>query len=296
MPTLEPGQYFYSDFESPVVENGVRITPTVTINEYQNSTWQVWVDADGNGRSVRTIDPTLHFYSEADRAAWVAAGSPASPLFPQPSPQTFDHSSNLSGQDAGAAGIIDASTLPTDTPSLEAVLASGRFNGQLRFPPLCQSEACTVVAGATALLQGPDVGATPALRSALFEVLSQVPGVTNLGNITDKGGQTGIGLMFSHTTPAYVATYRCVDGALQATPGAGPTVSLQWPTSTTSLEFIIDPDTTAVIGTQRVTTPDTQSIPNTCPGAREKQETYFLPPIWVNVLSQGVVDSMTSTP
>ena len=292
VPTLAPGQYFYSDFEIPVASNGVRITPTTTINEYQNSTWQVWVNADGNGRYVRTTDPTVHFYSEADRAAWLAAGSPSSPL-----PQGFDHSSSiLSGQGAGAAGIIDASTLPTDAPSLEAVLASGRFNGQLRFPPPCQSEACTVVAGATALLQGPDVGATPALRSALFKVLAQVPGVTNLGNVTDKGGQTGIGLMFSHTIPAYVATYHCVDGALQATSGAGPTVSLQWPASTTSLEFVIDPDTTAVIGTQRVITPDTQSIPNACPGARETQETYFLPPIWVNVLSQGVVDSLTSTP
>lgn len=296
VPALAPGQYFYTDFEIPAPYNGVRITPTSTINEYQNTTWQVWVDADGNGRLVRTIDPTLHFYSEADRAAWVAAGSPASPFPPQPSPQTFDISSNLSGQGAGAASVIDASTLPTDTASLEAVLASGRFNGQLRFPPLCQSEACAVVAGATALLQGPDVGATPALRRALFKVLAQVPGVTNLGNVTDKGGQTGIGLMFSHTTPAYVATYHCVDGALQATSGAGPTVSLQWPASTTSLEFVIDPDTSAVIGTQEVTTPDTQSIPNACPGAREKQETYSLPPIWVNVLSQGVVDSMTSTP
>jgi hypothetical protein len=296
VPPLAPGQYFYSDFEIPAVDSGVRITPTSTINEYQNTTWQFWIDADGNGRSVRTIDPTLHFYSEADRAAWVAAGSPASPFPPQPSPQTFDISSNLSGQGAGAASIIDASTLPTDAADLEAVLASGRLNGQLRFPPLCQSEACAVAAGATALLQGPDVGATPALRSALFEVLAHVPGVTNLGNVTDKGGRAGIGLMFSHMTPAYVATYHCVDGALQATSSAGPTVSLRWPASTTSLEFVIDPDTSAVISTQEVTTPDTQSIPNACPGAREKQETYSFPPIWVNVLSQGVVDSMTSTP
>ncbi len=246
-------------------------------------------------RFAPLIPPCISTARQTERHGWRQV-RPHPRCLPNPPHRLLTTRRTCPGQDAGAAGIIDASTLPTDTPSLEAVLASGRFNGQLRFPPLCQSEACTVVAGATALLQGPDVGATPALRSALFEVLSQVPGVTNLGNITDKGGQTGIGLMFSHTTPAYVATYRCVDGALQATPGAGPTVSLQWPTSTTSLEFIIDPDTTAVIGTQRVTTPDTQSIPNTCPGAREKQETYFLPPIWVNVLSQGVVDSMTSTP
>jgi hypothetical protein len=296
VPTLAPGQYFYSDLEIPVVDYGVRITPTSTINEYQNSTWQVWVNADGNGRSVRTIDPTLQFFSEADRAAWVAAGSPASPFPTQPSPQTFVISPNTPGSAAGPAGIIDASTLPTDSASLETVLASGRFNGQLRFPALCQSEACAVVAGATALLQGPDVGATPALRSALFEVLAHVPGMANLGNVTDKGGQAGIGLMFSHTTPAYVATYHCVSGALQANSDGGPAVSLQWPASTTSLEFVIDPDTTAVIRTQVVTTPDTQSIPNTCPGAPQKQETYSHPPIWINVLSQGVVDSMSSTP
>jgi hypothetical protein len=190
---------------------------------------------------------------------------------------------------------MDASNLPTDPPSLERVLASGRFSGQQRFPQLCQTETCAVVAGAASLLQGPDIGATPALRSALFEVLARVPGMTNLGNVIDKGGQSGIGLMFSQTTPAHMATYHCVSGALQAYTDAGPVVSLQWPTSTTSLEFVIDPDTTAVIGTQQVTTPDTQSIPNACPGAPQKQETYSYPPIWTNVLSQGVVDSTTST-
>ncbi len=119
--------------------------------------------------------------------------------------------------------------------------------------------------------------------------------MTNLGNVTDKGGQAGIGLMFSHTSPAHVAIYHCVNGALQATSDAGRTVSVQWPASTTSLEFVIVPDTTAVIGTQVVTMPDTESIPNTCPGAPQTQETYSHPPIWINVLSQGVVDSRTST-
>jgi hypothetical protein len=293
--TLAPGQYFYSALEIPVTEFGVRITPTSTINEYQNTTWQVWVNGDGNGRAVQTIDPTLHFFSAADRAAWVAAGSPASSFPPSPSPRTLVISPNSPDLSAGPASIMDASNLPTDPSSLEKVLASGRFSGQLRFPQLCQTETCAVVAGAASLLQGPDIGVTPALRSALFEVLARVPGMTNLGNVTDKGGQSGIGLIFSQTTPAHVTTYHCVSGALQLYTDAGPVVSVPWPASTTSLEFVIDPDTTAVIGTQEITTPDTQSIPNSCPGAPQKQETYSYPPIWTNVLSQGVVHSTTST-
>ena len=295
VPGLAPGQYFYSALEIPVVNFGVHLTPTSTINEYQNTTWQVWVNADGNGRAVRTIDPALHFFSAEDRAAWVAAGSPPSPFPPQPSPQTLVVSPNSHDLSAGPASIMDARNLPTDPPSLKKVLASGRFSGQLRFPQLCQTESCAVVAAAASLLQGPDIGATPALRSALFGVLAGVPGMRNLGNVSDKGRQSGSGLMFSQTTPAHMTTYHCVSGALQAYGDQGSGVSVQWPASTTSLEFVIDPNTTAVIGTQQVTTPDTQSIPNRCPGAPQKQETYSYPPIWTNVLSQGVVDSTTST-
>ena len=41
---------------------------------------------------------------------------------------------------------------------------------------------------------------------------------------------------------------------------------------------------------------DVTPEPNTCPGAPQNQETYSFQPIWINVLSQGVVDSMSSTP
>jgi hypothetical protein len=155
---------------------------------------------------------------------------------------------------------------------------------------------CIVVASAVALLQGPDIGATPALRSALFEVLSHVRGVTDLGTVTDKDGQSGIGLSFLEEIPAHTLTIHCASGTTDASMKLGPSVSALMPASSITYEFVVDPQTTAVVGTQEVATPDMQPpLPNACGGGPQPQKDVFVAPQWSGVLSEGTVASETST-
>jgi hypothetical protein len=51
-----------------------------------------------------------------------------------------------------------------------------------------------VFGSAADLLAQPEVGVTPAFRSALYRVMANVPGVQLLGNVTDHSGQSGTGI------------------------------------------------------------------------------------------------------
>jgi hypothetical protein len=311
VPSLGPGQYFYSEIERQTNEIGGSYTPGgPAIEEYLNGTQQTWVNAQGYGQMVITTDPTPQFFTQADRAAWIAAGSPPVPVPPNQLHQVVAITPTWAGG-LSSTPIFHVADLPTDPNALEQVLASGRFTKQLTSSPFCSARSCTVVAAAAALLQGPDIGATPALRSALFEVLAHVPGVADLGTITDDGGETGIGLSFSHTTPANTLETHCATGGSVShsengiivtpaePPTIGPAIPFQVPASTSTLELIIDPDTTSVVGTQETTTPDMQPVPNVCPGQPGYGSTPklgYVAPEWTDVLSEGVVDSDSAVP
>jgi hypothetical protein len=311
VPSLGPGQYFYSDIQTQTNAIGETTRSGRTIHEYLNGTQQTWVNAGGYGRIVTTTNPTPQFFTEADRAAWVAAGSPPAPIPSKELNQVVDVTPTGT-LGTSSAPLFQVADLPTDPSALERVLASGRFNGQLSSSPLCWSSSrdCAVVATAAALLQGPDIGATPALRSALFEVLTHVPGVVDLGTITDKGGQTGIGLSFTHTTPAHSVSVHCATGGVPAhTNGdvhvptqpamVGSAIPVRQPASTTTLEFVINPDTTSVVGTQENVTPDSQPALDVCPdqlgNSGKPQLAFIVPSHWSSVLSEGVVGSASAT-
>ncbi len=311
VPSLGPGHYYYSEIERQTNDIGGSFTPGgPTVHEYLNGTQQTWVNAQGYGRMVITTDPTPQFFTQADRAAWIAAGAPPAPVPPNELHQVVTITPTWAGG-FSATPLFQASDLPKDPTGLEKVLASGRFNSQLTSSPLCTNNACTVLAAAAALLQGPDIGATPELRSALFEVLAHVPGVIDLGTITDKGGQTGLGLSFSHTTPAHTLSVHCASGGVPAhtnSQGAfvptqpanvGPAIPFQQPASTATVELVIDPETTSVIGTQQTITPDTAPMANVCPGQPGyggKPLLGWVAPEWTSVVSEQVVDSDSATP
>ena len=144
-----------------------------------------WIAADGSGRLVETRGEPIWF-GPADKAAWVAAGSPdlrgdpisdtrfgptppgAEPGAPQPWP--------------GSLHYEDLDALPTDVGALRAVIdsraaAGGGANDYPRF---------TVVAD----LLRETVG-TPDLRAALFRVAASLGGVELIGQATDRAGRTG---------------------------------------------------------------------------------------------------------
>jgi hypothetical protein len=311
IPSLGPGQYYYSEIERQTNEiAGSLALGGPEIHEYLNGTQQTWVNAQGYGRMVITTDPTPQFFTKTDRDAWIAAGSPPAPVPPNELHEDVTVTPTWAGG-FSATPLFHVGDLPTDPSALEEVLASGRFNAQLTNSPMCREADCTVVAAAAALLQGPDIGATPGLRSALFSVLAHVPGVVDLGTITDKGDQTGLGLSFSHTTPAHTLSVYCATGGVPAHTNSqgvfvptvpateGPAIPFQQPASTTTLELVIDPDTTSIIGTQQTVTPDMVPAANVCPGQLGyggTPELGWVAPVWTSVVSEQVVGSDTAIP
>jgi hypothetical protein len=244
---------------------------------------------------VVTTDPTPQFFTKAGKAAWEAAGSPPAAVPPNQLSQVVTVTPTWAGGLA-ATQLFQVADLPTDPAALRQVLAAGRYEPQLESGPQCQAMDCVVVASAVALLQGPDIGATPALRSALFELLSHVTGVTDLGTVTDKDGQSGIGLSFLEEIPAHTLTIHCPPGTTDANMDLGPSITASVPSSSITYEFIVDPQTTAVVGTQEVATPNMQPPPpNACPGGPQSQNHVFVAPQWSGVLSEGIVGSETST-
>jgi hypothetical protein len=112
------------------------------------------------------------FLTVADRQSWIAAGRP------QVSPPA----------DSGDLPPRKPLDLPTDPDELYQTLhdkAVGNSNG-------AESEMVTEIGDA---LREQD--ASPALRAALYEVASRIPGIELIGPVTDRIGRHGIAVAYS---------------------------------------------------------------------------------------------------
>lgn len=190
--SLNPGQYAYTEVE--VTE----ATPAAT----EIATLQTWVAADGSGRRVTTTGPTP-------------------PAVPPNEPTTVETFGPGTGSEVnGPIPIYDVSGLPTDPSALAQILNNENHGAQslgtlptgikaLDYVSSCSSATCSLFERAVALLQGPDVGDSPAFRQALFQVLATVPGVQLLGTTTDHAGQSGVGLALVEHQAAGNGTDHC---------------------------------------------------------------------------------------
>jgi hypothetical protein len=229
-----PGQYQYTESVAtyPVCDEDA---PAYCYNLPEQR--QIWIGADGSGRIQETYG-TPSFVTPADRAAWVTHGSPA--LSTAPSDTTF-------GPGTLSDGPQDLSQLPTDPIQLGSMLSARKIEGG---PPGPAEDFAQI----GDLLRETD--ASPALRSALYQVAETIPGVKLLGTITDHDGGSGVGL-------ARVDS----DGE--------------------EFEYVFNPSTSALLGEQ-----DVASVPNAGqPGAAAGTVLN-----WAVYVSSGVVDSLSATP
>lgn len=143
---------------------------------------QVWVTNDGSGRLEQNyFDPS--FPSAADRAAWAADGSPESDGMPSIL-QDVD-----SAQKPGQLSP-DLTSLPTDPTTLLSEIEAGDVDSG-GLPP-GDAGAFQIV---EELLQETD--ASSALRAALYEVASEIPGVSLVGAVHDAVGRPGVGVAYT---------------------------------------------------------------------------------------------------
>jgi hypothetical protein len=295
VPALKPGQYLYSEIETPTEYFAAALAPGVDVNGYLSGVVRTWINGEGYGRVVATTDKTAHLDTKSDERTWEKAGSPPLPGPPGGSRQEETVTPTEAGEPPPApTPVFQVADLPTNAAALRRVLESNRFEVQVPTASQCADADCRAVSIAAALLQGPDIGATPALRGALYEVLSRVPGVTDVGTIKNRAGRSGLGLRYVEHVPARTLQMHCAGGTA-ADGGKGGAISFRMPASEIIDTFVVDAQTTAVIGTEQVPTPAVQVNPfGLCSGGTQPRHAYNAPR-WSSVLQEEVVSSDQST-
>ena len=183
-------------------------------------TVQAWVASDGSGRQIGT--------------------------FPAPCGKLdFNQVYQPGGLSWSMYGAVQASTLPTSPAALQQAIVQRFENGKSR-------PSATFVYAATFL----NAGSPPALRAALYRVIESLPGVQNLGQVTDRLGRPGQGIGL-------------------VTAGA-------------RAELIFDPASTSVLEEETVAVAPPEAGNNQLPAGTVMQYTLYV--------QQGVVDSDRATP
>jgi hypothetical protein len=196
-PTLAvpgPGQFMYTSSVEAYTSStfdGPGHSYTVVVPK----TRQIWIGPDGSGRLVETPDTPI-FLSPQDHADWVAAGSPS--VAEAPSDQTF-------GPGGLSDGPTDLATLPTDPTALGALISSRQIEGG---PPGPAEDFVQI----GDLLRETD--APPALRAALFTVAERLPGIEEMGSVTDHAGRQGVGVAYTSGGSRHELIFNPADSSL----------------------------------------------------------------------------------
>jgi hypothetical protein len=279
--SLNPGQYAYTEVE--VTESTPAATETATV--------QTWVAADGSGRRVTTTGPTP-------------------PAVPSNEPTTIETFGPGTGSEVnGPIPIYDVSGLPTDPSALAQILNNENPGAQslgtlptgiksLNYVSSCSSAACSLFERAVALLQDPDVGDSPAVRQALFQVLATVPGVQLLGTTTDQSGQSGVGMALVEHLVAGNVTDNCATRSPSGTPIIKSVITHQ-PASSQTFSIVVDPRTTTLLSSERSSSPsEVTEVPDPCgpPALQKPQAVENSSAYWSDVLASGVVNTDTAIP
>jgi hypothetical protein len=191
-PQPGPGQYAYTRSRTGY------ITTTVGLSAVQDgrggrgrgpaSGWsvlvprerQIWIAPDGSGR-IREVAGRARFLSGAQRAAWVAAGSPRLPSVARASDETFT---------PHQLRYFRSVSLPTDPKELRRLIEARKIPG-IGGPP-GEAETFELIGE---MLRETDL--RPTLRAAIYEVCAELPGIQLLGPVRDPAGRQGTGVAFT---------------------------------------------------------------------------------------------------
>jgi hypothetical protein len=206
-PVVSPGpnQWLHTEQTMSIAAyvSQVGTTPTPDAQATIDATIGTWSDTTGQACVSAATDPA-QFAGPANQAAWTDAG-----LIDQPLNQPVTGcESIIQGDTAGsltqATGVIDVSSLPTDSVTLARELEAGTTGIPTVDGVAPGAGTNAAFERAAILLVGPDSGATPAFESALYGALATIPGVNALGPVTAHSGSTGAG--FSAVTTSGTTT------------------------------------------------------------------------------------------
>ena len=173
---LSPGQYLYFQMTNSkivTVALGTGSVYSLVVPE----TRATWIATDGAGR-IDVTDGTPTFLTPHDRATWEKAGSLSLAQYSYASHETYA---------AGGLGGPKLTRASTDPATLANQIAGRELEGG----PAGAGETFVQIGD---FLRQSD--ASPALRSALYQVAATLPGIELLGNVVDQGGGHGVGIAY----------------------------------------------------------------------------------------------------
>jgi hypothetical protein len=296
--------YAYTRIEAPTDFEGISTgRGGVQYYEYLVADVQTWVDGRGAGRRVETINPTPQFMTASARQAWIDAGSPAPPVPPGQLSSVETFAPGSSSADNTLDPLYRVAGLPTAAEALRHVL-SNPSSGSTTYGRLpsgiaalddvsaCETANCALFERAARLLEGPDVGSTPALRAGLLRVLSDVQGVQQIGVVRDRTGTQGVEFAYTEHTAGGTTRFVC-------TSDPSHPVIVPMPATTRTTRVIIDRTTTQLISIETSVSPSyLPHVVDPCSTQRAPTTTNVpnVGPDWVVVVAKGTVSSDTAVP
>jgi hypothetical protein len=181
---LHAGQYLYTKTQS--LSDGSWSTRGHIFYPQYVYTDQTWLTVRGAGKGIMTVNSPVSF-AHGSRAAWIAAGRP----------RLFSHDPDKPFVSTGTGVPLDnLSLLPTDPAVLADAIQDGKtgladVNADVEDP----STPGGTFYAAMLILSDQSVGGAPALRSALFKVMAEQPGIKLLGRTKTRSGRTGVALL-----------------------------------------------------------------------------------------------------
>jgi len=267
---LGAGQYLYSEIKTLAGSYWQWGSPADSAYTIQPQTVQTWVAANGADRRLTTYDGPQQFATPAGHAAWMAAGTPSI------APETNTPSGQYNSQDGpgGFTAPDDLSHLPTDPSALAQIIDTGQTGlNEVGFPAHAAITPAYTFATAAEILATPALNSSAALRTALYTVMADTPGIQLLGTASDHSGRSGT--------------------EIAGPVGGGIGSGLPYGANGVRDEVILDPSTGDLLEISQVNADpslnnaQTRSIYGNTAG-----QTFT----WTDYLASGVVNSTSATP
>jgi hypothetical protein len=267
--TLAPGQYLYSEIRTLAGSYWQWGSPADSAYTLQPQTVQTWVAANGADRRLTTYDGLQQFATPVGHQNWVSAGAPSI------APESNTPNGQYDSQDGpgGFSAPDDLSQLPTAPAALTQLIDTGKTGlNEVAFQPRAPVTPAYTFATAAEILATPALNSSAALRTALYKVMADTPGIQLLGSASDHSGRSGT--------------------EIAGPVGGGVGSGVPYGANGVRVEVIIDPSTGDVLEISEVNADPsfndalTQSVYGNTAG-----QTFT----WTDYLASGVVNSTSDT-
>jgi hypothetical protein len=176
-PQPQPGQYVHTKSKSFGTMLWIPGRGNANFFTTVPMTREAWIGPDGSGRIV-TVEGEPTFPTPGDSAAWKASGM--SLFRARSTDETFK---------PGELHYLDLANLPTDPVELGTLIENRKIEGG----PPGDWETFAIIGD---LLS--ETYTHPELRSALYQVVADLPGVELVGDVKDPIGRDGVAVAYTH--------------------------------------------------------------------------------------------------